>query len=135
MLKWLRKKMTAPIRTPEDVLEFLRRSGAESVTMERVRRFAPSDLYVRHNLLNERHEFQPGLLVAWKPGLQNLKLLAAGEPAIVTEVLEAPVVASDSSHTEAGPYFRERLDMKIGVIDSSGDMLEFRVDSRRFRPY
>ncbi len=57
---------------------------------------------------------------------------AYGEPAIVTAVRPTPVF--DRSEASSGsPYFQEPLSIVIG-IHREDDLLEFRVDGRRFEP-
>jgi hypothetical protein len=82
--------------------------------------------------LDQYNAFSKGQFVAWKPGLKNRKFPDYGEPAIVTAVLPAPLF--DPSETgAASPYFQEPLNLVIGVF-CDDDLLEFRVDGRRFEP-
>ena len=82
--------------------------------------------------LDRHHAFVKGQFIAWKPGLKNRGLPHYGEPAIVTAVLPIPVF--DRSEVSAGsPYFQEPLSIVIG-IHHEDDLLEFRVDGRRFEP-
>jgi hypothetical protein len=82
--------------------------------------------------LDEHHAFVKGQFVAWKPGLKNKSAPHYGEPAIVTAVLPTPVF--DQSEPSSGsPYFQEPLSIVIG-IHREDDLLEFRVDGRRFEP-
>jgi len=82
--------------------------------------------------LDEHHAFAKGQFVAWKPGLKNKTSPDYGEPAIVTAVLPTPVF--DQSEASSGsPYFQEPLSIVIG-IHREDDLLEFRVDGRRFEP-
>ncbi len=78
-----------------------------------------------------RHRFEAGELVRWKPGFMNRTLPAEQSTAVVLETLPAPVV---SDHIEpTSTYFREPLDLVLGVLDDgSFDILH--VDSARFRP-
>jgi hypothetical protein len=79
------------------------------------------------------HEFRPGELVKWKAGLRNKLIPAADTPAVVVEVLEEPVL--DAAERPDSAYFREPLDLVLGVLDEGGDLLTFHYDSRRFEPY
>jgi len=82
--------------------------------------------------LDEHHAFVKGQFVAWKPGLKNRKFPDYGEPSIVTAVLSSPVF--DPSETSAGsPFFQEPLTIVIGNY-REGELLEYRVDGRRFEP-
>ena len=68
----------------------------------------------------------------WKAGLKSRKFPDYGEPSIVTAVLPNPVY--DPNETSAGsPYFQEPPTLVIGVHHED-DLLEFRVDGRRFEP-
>lgn len=94
-------------------------------------------LLSRYRLFNERHEFKPGDLVTWKPGLENRRMPKAGNPAVVLAVLDPPVFDQerDSGHT----YFHEPLDLVLGVFvdqgNARGDFLAWHFDSRRFQPW
>ena len=82
--------------------------------------------------LDQHHAFAKGQFVVWKAGLKNRKLPDYGEPAIVSGVLPSPNY--DPSETScASPYFQEPLSIVIGVHHED-DLLEFRVDGRRFEP-
>ena len=76
--------------------------------------------------------FERGQIVSWKPGLKNRMFPDYGEPAIVTNVLPTPIF--DLTETSAAsPYFQEALTLVIGIFRDD-DLLEFRVDGRRFMP-
>ena len=75
--------------------------------------------------------FVPGQIVQWKPGMRNRLLPADGQPAIVMEVLDPPIVLNDPT-LEGCNLFREPLSLVLGVHDADGDFLLFHVDSRRF---
>lgn len=80
--------------------------------------------------LSSEESFSLGDLVVWKPLLKNRVRPAYGEPAIVVEVLDKPV-----RNTEADPsstYFREPLDIVLGVLDDDGELVVYHFDSRRF---
>lgn len=88
------------------------------------------DLLDKYHRLNDRHRFEGGSLVRWKPGLRNKRRPELGEVAIVLEVLDDPVL--DLTEGSGSTYFREPLDLIIGVLDDQGDLLAFHADSRRF---
>ncbi|MCM1511996.1 MAG: hypothetical protein NC112_02635 [Oxalobacter formigenes] len=82
---------------------------------------------------NRHHNFKPGDIVEYKPGLQTK--LSDG-PFIVIEILQKPVLLTKESPST--PYFRERLDIILGEITEghAGEVLVFmHYDSRRFQPY
>ena len=89
-------------------------------------------LYER--LTNGRERvLHPGQMVVWKPGLKNRRLPAYGQPAMVVERLTISILDHE---TEAGsPYYREPLDMLLGILHRNGDFLVYHFDSRRFQPY
>ena len=89
-----------------------------------------------HQLKEVRHELRPGAIISWKPGLKNRKWPAYGKPAVVVEILDEPVCDTDESGTT---YFREPLDMIVGIfLDSGehrGDFLVFHANSQRYLPW
>ncbi len=83
--------------------------------------------------LDRPHNLNKGQFVKWKTGLKNKSLPDYGEPAIVRSVMSNPIF--DPSEDGAGsPYFQEPLTLVIGVF-ADDDLLEFRVDGRRFEPF
>lgn len=91
----------------------------------------------RYTALQQHNDFKPGDLVGWKPGLRNRRFPQQDKPAIVLEIISNPVFDSDA---EAGStYFREPLDVVLGVFldegEHRGDFLRWHFDSRRFRPW
>lgn len=87
-------------------------------------------LYAR---LRESHGFQPGDLVRWKSGLKDRKRPLEGEPAIVLEVLDAPI--HDSQADAGSAYFREPYDLRLGVLHQDGVLVAYWYNSQRFEPY
>ena len=79
-------------------------------------------------LLIGRHQ-----LVKWKRGLRNRVIPRDGEPAIVVELLKEAIM--DSERDPGSSYFREPLDIVLGVIDPDGDFAVFHYDRRRFEPW
>jgi hypothetical protein len=76
-------------------------------------------------------EFSPGQLVQWKEALRNRQLPEYGQSAVVLEVLDQPVV-SEAEPVDS-PYYREPLDLVLGVIDGDGDLAAFHFNGRRFK--
>ncbi len=68
----------------------------------------------------------------WKPGLKNRKFPDYGEPVIVTAVLPRPMF-DPSENAAASAYVQGALTLVIGMVRED-DLLEFRVDGRRFKP-
>lgn len=83
--------------------------------------------------LNSYSTFRPGDIVMWKPDLRNRQRPDYGEPAIVLEVLDGPLF--DESDDSGSPYFREPLDIRLGVLLEDGNFASFMFDSRRFCHY
>jgi len=77
---------------------------------------------------------RPGMLATWKPGLKNRRFPRYGEPVVVVALLDEPIV--NPSNESGSPYFKEPLDLLVGVV--RGDDCEFLVyhaDRRRFQPH
>jgi len=81
----------------------------------------------------ESHEFKPGDLVTWKPGLRNRVMPDYGEAVVVIEVLAEPVF--DQTTDSSSPYFREPLTLRCLVVDKDGDAMIFHYDANRMMPY
>ncbi len=77
-------------------------------------------------------ELKPGMLAKWKPGMRNKKLPEYGSACIVVERID---VVFDKVDESGRPYFREPLDIVMGMTDVDGDMVLFHYDSRRFMPF
>ena len=91
-------------------------------------------LKTRFQALNITHTFQLGQLVQWKQGLKNRLRPESGQPAVVVEIFDAPIF--DAHEQSASPYFREPLDLVLGVLmpEDAGFTL-FYFDKRRFEPF
>ena len=79
----------------------------------------------------EKKSFSPGDIVEWMPGLRN-RMTKYGEPVIV---IESGLPTINPEQDSGSPYFGEKLDLRIGRVDSSGDFLIFSADSSRFKMY
>jgi len=89
-------------------------------------------LKVLYESLSEKYEFQEGQLVVWKEGLQNRMRPRLNEPAVVIEILKESIFDTDKD--SGTPYFREPLNMIVGVFDETeNNMIFFHVDKRRFK--
>lgn len=91
-----------------------------------------TDLVDLRERYEQRYTFRPGMLVRWKTGLKNKKRPEYGEPVIVMEVLLDPL--ADGSHDAGSAYYREPLDLKLGLLDGDGDFVIFHFDQQRFEP-
>lgn len=81
----------------------------------------------------EKHTFKEGDLVVWKQGLKHKQVPDYGVPAVVIKVLAEPIL--DNEAPLASPYYREELDVLLGILDDDDDLLCFYYDSKRFEPF
>ncbi len=81
------------------------------------------------SLVEARQSFTPGQLVQWKPGLKNRRVPLYGQPVVVVEALAEPVLTDADSGSQ---YYREPLDIALGIVDQGDDFDVFHFDSRRF---
>lgn len=134
--------MTAPNPRQLSSRELLRRIGldADASTFETELAETPSPdrdladaLRTRARSFHKAHVFQPGDLVCWKPGLRNRTQPRDGRPAVVIGVLPESVL--DTERDSGSTYFREPLDLLLGVYAERGDFLVWHYDSRRFQPW
>jgi len=89
-----------------------------------------------HKMITDSQGFKIGDIVQWKQSLRNKKRPYQHEPAIVVEILDPPIF--DKTQDSGSPYFREPLDMIIGIADHSEkddtiSLLLFHVDKKRFQ--
>jgi hypothetical protein len=103
---------------------------AQVVTPTELRRRKLRELSDR---TDQNHDFAKGQFAKWKSGLKNRGVPDYGEPAIVRAVLPSPI-CDPSANSAASPYFQEPLTIIIGTY-LDDDLLEFRVDGRRFEPF
>lgn len=82
---------------------------------------------------SKKDEFKVGDLVVWKKGLKHKKVPAYNIPAVVVKILENPII--DEQAPIASPYYGEKLDFLLGILDDDGDFLCFHYDSQRFELY
>ena len=109
--------------------------GEMRLLVEKQFAYNVADLQKRLGLFLEQNQFAKGQIVVWKDTMRNLRLPECGQPAIVVDVLGQPLVNPLADQKGAcSPYFKEQLDLVIGLVDEDGDWLVFHVDSRRFRP-
>lgn len=91
----------------------------------------------RYELFNRNYKFVPGDLVTWKPGLKDRRVPAYGQPAVVMEMIAQPIL--DTDQESGSTYFRQPLDMVLGVIweydPNRSEFVTFHFDSRRFQPW
>lgn len=80
-----------------------------------------------------KHNFKIGDIVKWKPNLKNRSIPEYGEPLIVLELLENPLL--DKEDGPGSTYFNEPLDIVLGLIADKGEFITFYFDSRRVEPF
>ena len=81
----------------------------------------------------KKESFQVGQLVKWKENLKNRKIPYKNQPAIVVAVLDEPIISNEQE--SGSPYFRETLDIVLGVLVDDNTFLTFYYDSKRFEAY
>lgn len=106
--------------------------GLSGETPSRIKTTIPEVLIELYKVLQKEHTFSKGQLVRWKEHMRNAKSPDYGAPAIVTQVCEP---FFDESQGMGTPYYKEPLDIRIGMMDREGDFLEFWANSKRFEPY
>jgi len=74
-------------------------------------------------------QFRPGDLVQWQPGLKYVKWPQYGEPAVVIDCLDPPLVDTDRESGSA--YFRSPLSLVLGLQRKDGFHC-WHFDGRRF---
>ena len=81
------------------------------------------------SLMTERHEFAPGDLVQWKPGMRSYGGLPYGGPAVVTAVEPGRVSNRDDDHDPA--------DVRVMLVDEDARLTvsETWIDARRLMPF
>ncbi len=77
--------------------------------------------------------FKVGDLVKWKNGLKNRKLPKKYQPAVVVAVLDTPILNIEDN--SGSPYFREPLDIVLGVVSEDGVFNTYYYDKRRFTSF
>lgn len=75
--------------------------------------------------------FKVGDLVTWKTGLKNRKYPKKYQPAIVVAVLDTSITNIEDN--SGSPYFREPLDVVLGVLSEEGVFNTYYYDKRRFK--
>ena len=81
------------------------------------------------SLMTERHEFAPGDLVQWKPGMRSHGGLPYGGPAVVTAVEPGRVSNRDDDHDPA--------DVRVMLVNEDAPLTvsEAWIDARRLMPF
>ncbi len=90
-----------------------------------------SDLLKSVEEYNELIDFKAGDIVQWKDRLKNKRRPQYDEPCVVIEVLSDPIY--DKEAPIASPYYGEKLEIKLGLLDEDGEFLTFHYDKNRFR--
>jgi hypothetical protein len=93
-------------------------------------------LTARCRSFREPHTFEVGDLVTWKPGLKDRPIPRYGQPAVVMDVLDPPIV--DGERASGSTYFNEPIDVVLGLFMDSGpardELLTWHSNGRRLQP-
>ncbi len=92
-----------------------------------------TQLQTAFNNFLKKDAFQVGQLVKWKKNLKNRQLPYLSQPAIVVEILDEPVISNEEE--SGSPYFRENLDIILGMLVDDEKFFTFYYDSKRFEAY
>jgi len=91
------------------------------------------ELRLCHKSLSKKTDFREGQIVKWKKRMQNKKLPKKDQPAIVVAILDEPIF--EDTVPAGSPYYREPIDIVLGLFHEDGSFLAFHYDSRRFELY
>jgi hypothetical protein len=111
----------------------LEKLSSEDNTEVNIEEYTEKLLNTTKRFQTEKHSFKEGDLVVWKQGLKHKQVPDYGVPAVVIKVLEEPIL--DNEAPLASPYYREELDILLGILDDDDDLLCFYYDSKRFEPF
>lgn len=95
-------------------------------------RTTPAMLHEAYNWFVTPYTLTPGMIVTQKPHCATKKALRDGQPGIVVEVLDPPILTDKED--SGTPFYREPLDVVIGVV-WGGNFVCFHYDSRRLMPW
>lgn len=79
-------------------------------------------------------KFKAGDLITPKRGLEHYSIFDAGDPCIVMEVIDPPIINNRLADFGTN-HFLDRDDLRIGSVGSDGNVSVFAVDSRYFEHY
>jgi len=80
----------------------------------------------RANSLSNVSDLEVGEIVIWKDGLKNKRYPNYGQPAIVLNKIDPPLVDDDVS-------FNEILNIRLGFIVEDDEFFTFNYDGNRFK--
>lgn len=88
--------------------------------------------FLRHSqqLLTGDVQFKEGDIVFWRPCMKNRKWPAYNQPAIVLDVLAEPII--DTSADVNGPYYGEKLNVRLGLRGDDGAFYSYMFNGGRF---
>lgn len=89
-----------------------------------------SDSYLNYN---ETGDFKIGQYLKWKKGMKNRYKPEYGMPVVVIDLLKNPIVSEEEE--SYSPYFREKIDIVIGLIDDDDEFVFIHCDKNRFEPF
>lgn len=80
----------------------------------------------------KKHTFSPGDIVRLKPGLGLVAEKLDGQPCVVVEMLNYPIIGDSQG---SSPEYGARLDMRIGALTQSGQFAIALFESALFEPW
>lgn len=130
------KNLGNPQYGPFDIVVLMRSSGQiyiekclDSRVLVKVAEEYVHESFVEHaRMFLDRAGLLPGEIVCWKPYLKNKSRPKARQLGVVMEILPHPIFDTCPDSL----CFHEPLDIKIGIINSSDELVSFLFDSRRF---
>lgn len=81
----------------------------------------------------KKNKFKVGDKIKWKKGAQDKMFPSPGTHGVVVEVFDPPL-HGDNSTRGGDAYWREPLDLRVGVLTPDGSFCIFHFDSHRFEP-
>lgn len=122
-----------------DLLRMLAQSGMGSDDAPERPKLAPDIEAIRLRdsfaAFNERHVFEPGMIVRQKPQVRGYQPGGDNDLSIVIGTLAEPIISASTEM--GGSNYRQQVDMLIGSIEHGPDgetFAIFHIDSRRFEP-
>jgi hypothetical protein len=90
-------------------------------------------LQKNYELYHIPYNFEVGQILKWKKGMKNRFRPDYEMPVVVIEILTAPIISEDEEFYS--PYFREKIDIIIGLNDDDDEFVFIHCDRNRFEPF
>lgn len=108
--------------------------GQRALRQSRSRRTEAYGELLQHRVraLSESIDYGLGDLIFWQEGLKNRRRPDYGEPCIVLDILDEPILTP--GYDPGSAFFREPLTLVIGILNDEEpkELLSYYVDGRRF---